>query len=61
MSNLIRIRFEGKEAQEKGFYTLVSSGTSAFSDKRNEFVVPDKAIDILHGKKIKFELISQEK
>lgn len=59
MTNQIRIKLNNsKENQEKGFYTLVTSGTSVFSNKKDEFTISPKALDILKERKIHFELIS---
>lgn len=38
----------------RGFYLLVTSGNT-FSDKKNEFVVEKKSLDILTKNKVKFE------
>lgn len=59
MTNQIRIKLNhSKENQEKGFYTLITSGTSIFSDKKDEFNVSPKALNILKKKGIHFEPIS---
>ena len=59
MNNQIRIKLNHtKENQEKGFYTLITSGTSVFSNKKDEFNVSPKALNLLKEKKIQFELIS---
>ncbi len=59
MTNLIRIRLNNsKENQEEGFYTLITSGTSIFSNKQDEFTISSKALNLLKEKKIHYELIS---
>ena len=59
MTNLIRIRLNNsKENQEEGFYTLITSGTSIFSNKQYEFTISSKGLNVLKEKKIHYELIS---
>ncbi len=56
MSNeLIRVKLNSSQENiVRGFYLLVTNGNT-FSDKKNEFVIEKKSLDLLNKNKVKFE------
>lgn len=56
MSNeLIRVKLNSSQENiVRGFYLLVTNGNT-FSDKKNEFIIEKKSLDLLNKNKVKFE------
>ena len=56
---MTQVRFGKKEA-EKGYSVLLHSGTVVYTDQKDVYIVPDKSLNQLKKKRVKFEVITQK-
>ncbi len=57
MANYVKIKINSnKKNKEKGFFLLLTNGNT-YSEKKDEFIVESKCLDILEQNKIGFKVI----